>query len=38
MSLLLAVCVWLLWRWAWRGVRWLGRAVTTAPINEPPLR
>ncbi len=33
-SLLLAMGVWLAWRWTWRGVRWLGRAVSTAPPDS----
>lgn len=27
-SVLLAAGVWLAWRWAWRGLRWLGRAAS----------
>ena len=33
-SLLLAIGVWLAWRLAWRGLRWLGRAVKTKTTGD----
>ena len=34
LSLLLALIVWMLWRWTWRGLRWLGRAVSSTPADD----
>ncbi|WP_297829303.1 DUF4126 domain-containing protein [Thermomonas sp.] len=38
LSLLLALIVWMLWRWTWRGLRWLGRAVSSTPADDRAVR
>lgn len=34
LSLLLALVVWMLWRWTWRGLRWLGRVVSSTQSDD----
>jgi len=34
LSLLLALIVWMLWRWTWRGLRWLGRSVSSTQADD----